>query len=108
MSSYKRGDVVMVHFPFAENPRISKPRPAIILEDEDDPKFILIQCTSTNRSDKLLGIWVISSSKEGKIMGLPLDTFINLDHIIELPKWSIIRKIGDCPFMELIDEKLAG
>lgn len=96
----------MVFFPFAEDPDTVKGRPAIVLEDEDDPKFILIQCTSTNRSDKLNGIWVISSSKEGRIMGIPKDTFINLAHIISLPKWSIIRKIGTCPFMDLIDEKL--
>jgi len=106
MSPYKRGDVVMLHFPFKEDPTKTKFRPAVVLEDEDDPIFALIQCTSTNRSDKLKGLWVIKDSPEGRIMGILKDTFINVSNVVRLNRYAIYRKIGVCPLMDEIDELL--
>lgn len=107
MSRYKKGDVVLVYFPYQdENGDMQvKKRPAVVLENLDDDN-ILIQCTSKNRSDKLPGIWVLKDSKEGRKMGILSDSFINVTNQISLKTIHIVRLIGYCPFMEKIDELL--
>lgn len=107
MSAYKRGDVVLVYYPWEENgQQCIKQRPGVVLEECADKKSLIIKCTSTNRSDKLQGIWVLASSKEGIEMGLLTDTFINLTEQMELSIHHIAKLIGHCPYIDKIDEML--
>lgn len=102
MAAYEIGDVVLVHFPFREDPQQTKPRPAIIIDKDGVPTFVLVQITSTNRSDKLKGKWVPKDSKAGKSMGLLCDSFVNYENVVRLSSLYIIRKIGNCSFVEEI------
>ena len=106
MAKYSKGDVVFVHYPFWENGELkSKPRPAIIMEVAGSEHFI-IKCTSKNKSDKFKGVWILSSSPEGIKMGFKVNTFINLSETITLKGFAIIRKIGDCPILEKLEDML--
>jgi len=107
MSRFRRGDVVLVYYPWEENGvRQIKKRPGIVLEECADRKSLIIKCTHVNRSDKLLGIWVLCNSPEGKQMGFLTDTFINLTESLELSEQFIEKIIGTCPLMDKIDEIL--
>ena len=107
MSRYKRGDVVLVKYPWEEDGRIFfKKRPGVVLEELADRESLIIKCTHVNRSDKLLGIWVLANSKEGLEMGILENTFINLTEMLELKNSEIDRVIGYCPFIDRIDEML--
>ncbi|MGJ1196270.1 type II toxin-antitoxin system PemK/MazF family toxin [Sphingobacterium spiritivorum] len=100
--AYNIGDVVLVHFPYKEDPQKTKPRPAVIINKNSIPIFVLVQITSTNRSDKLKGKWIPKDSAYGKSMGLLCDSFVNYENIVKLNSMYIIRKIGDCPFTDEI------
>lgn len=107
MSQYSRGDVVFVHYPYRDfdGTLKTKPRPAVILDVSGNDHYV-IKCTTKNRSDKLKGVWVLSSSPEGVEMGFRENTFINLTETITLKGFAIIRKIGDCPILNQLEDLL--
>ncbi|GEM_PF-3465229 len=105
-SGYNLGDVVLVQFPFSDNPQKSKLRPAVIIEINDIPLFLLVQITGTNKTGKCEGRWVISTADDGQMMGLLKDSFLNYSNFVELPIEFIYRKIGVCPYIEEIKRYL--
>jgi hypothetical protein len=107
MSRYTRGDVVLVWYPWEEDGVIKvKKRPGVVLEECADRESLIIKCTHKNRSEKLLGIWVLADSDEGKEMGILENTFINLTEQLQLKNYEVVRIIGYCPFIDKIDEML--
>lgn len=106
MPRYAPGDVVLVYFPWeTEDGTLDyKKRPAVVRSFEGDSDRLLIQITSTNRSDKLPGIWVTKDSKEGEQMGILSDSFINVGTQRVISLRDIDRLIGFCPYMEEIEQ----
>lgn len=104
---YSIGDVVLVHYPYIDKNghRCTKVRPAVVLDLDGDDHYI-VQCTSKNRSDKLLGIWVLKESPEGIKMRISENTFINATETITLKPCFFIRKIGDCPFIDRLKDMI--
>lgn len=105
MPRYDVGAVVLVHFPYKDHDgHIQvKPRPGIIYRLDGDRERVIIQITTTNRSNELPGIWVPKDSDKGKKMGILKDSFINVGTQLCLKFEDIIRVIGYCPLMNEID-----
>lgn len=107
MGRYSEGDVVLVHFPYIDNEGINqcKVRPGVVTEQSDHNEYLMVQITSKNRSKTNRGIWVLKDSPEGNMMGILTDSFINLEQSIELKVRDIVRKIGNCPFLDEIQKQ---
>lgn len=105
-SGYNIGDVVLVHYPYKEDPSITKLRPAVIVDITETPILLFVQITSTNRSDTNDGRWIVSTSNAGKMMGLRKDSFLNYGNFLKLDFQFIYRKIGTCPYIDEIKRHL--
>ena len=75
----------------------------MVLSDLSNGIFKLAQITSTDRRDKLIGLWITKNSSEGKQMGLLTDSFINLSNTVNVKKFVIVKYIGSCPLMDEIE-----
>lgn len=101
-----RGDIVLVPFPFREKDGRSKPRPALIIREDCADEYYLCEITTTNRSDKLKGKWIIANSAEGMQIGINEDSFINYENRTLLNKKFVFKKIGTYPFMDELEKYL--
>ncbi|NOZ34438.1 MAG: type II toxin-antitoxin system PemK/MazF family toxin [Chlorobi bacterium] len=102
--TFQKGEVILVLFPFSEKNAV-KLRPALVLNVSG--KLITVaQITSTNRSDKLRGIWVEKESHLGRAMKILQDSFINLENIIDITESYINRKLGKFSEFERIEKLL--
>lgn len=101
MPAYKRGDVLLVYYPFSDDPSTTKLRPAILLEDAVDDHFVM-KCTKTDTSKYGKCIFIAENSKEYNQMGLWEPTYISTSETVTLEKCFIDSWLGHCP-EELID-----
>ena len=85
MSFYQPGEVIRAYFPFDE-PTGGKPRPVLILDIESDQLYKCCMITSTDRTGKCKGEWILKDSTLGKALGLDRNSFINLDNIKLIPR----------------------
>jgi hypothetical protein len=106
MPTYKKGDVLLVHFPFSEDPNVTKPRPAVLLDDVYDEDHIVIKCTKTDWTDRKRCICIDQNTQEYKMMGLKEKTYIVVNDEVCLTKYDVIRFLGICPqhIMDQIEE----
>jgi len=107
MSSYRRGDVVVVPFTYtdSEGELVLKKRPGVILKEGPKLIFAIIQITKTNRTDGSTGMMVKRNSQRGMYMGLHFDSFINLGVIKRFHEKEILKIIGtlDVDGMDQLD-----
>jgi hypothetical protein len=99
MPVYHKGDVVIVRFPFSENPSQDKIRPGIILADcslSPAEKYPVCKITSVKPNSAYHPHYreVSINSVEGREMGLRQDSFIVCDAIELLESFLILKKIG--------------
>ncbi|WP_131535508.1 type II toxin-antitoxin system PemK/MazF family toxin [Pedobacter nototheniae] len=107
MPAYKRGDVLLVYFPYQDDPDQSKKRPAVLLEDAIDD-HIVVKCTKTDKSQYGPCIFIEKDSEEYNEMGLWEPTYISIAETAELTKWDIYSYLGECPesLMDKIEKLL--
>jgi mRNA-degrading endonuclease toxin of MazEF toxin-antitoxin module len=109
MSRYQRGDVVRAPLPYMDEDGIwrVKFRPFIVIDVDGINDNITVSCTGqTHQSKKFTGISVLLDSEEGRKMGIDRDSFIYCNTTVVFANKDIIRKIGTCPLMKEICEKL--
>lgn len=103
MAKYKAGDVILIEFRFAQDPALSKRRPAVILahlSDEPDITYQICAITSKNHTDRFKGIWVKCETVKGRQMGISTDSFIQIESLDVVKEVDIQKVLGECPFME--------
>jgi mRNA interferase MazF len=102
---FKRGDVVLIRFPYADLVRWGK-RPALVIQDESVVSelghYVLAQVTSTQREGPTR-VTVTKDSPAGVAMGLLMDSTVLLDVIQTTEAALIERRIGSCPKMGQVD-----
>lgn len=104
MSDFEPGDILLVRFPFQEDPTILKTRPALLLS-VDNGIYTVCRITTKDRSGKNRGEFIHSDTMVGKELGLDFDSFIDLDTIRHLKRSLIIRSIGEYrEFNELLSK----
>jgi mRNA-degrading endonuclease toxin of MazEF toxin-antitoxin module len=108
MTPYKRGDVVLVAFPYADLQRWGQ-RPALIVQDENVQTelghFVLAQITTTHRGGRTR-VQIARDSAEGQTMHLLHDSVIVIDMLQSVERDLIQKRIGSCPCMEQVDQAL--
>ena len=95
-SKLRRGDVVLVPFPFADLSG-RKLRPAVVISaDPQGPEVILAFITSvmTNRSLRGAEVELVRGNAEFHITGLKVDSLIRLDKIVTLATAVVSRRLG--------------
>jgi mRNA-degrading endonuclease toxin of MazEF toxin-antitoxin module len=98
--NYKKGDIVVVKFPFVlRNGReVQKGRPALVIVDDKVKRrysdIILSAITSQIPYEIMELEILIDSSKE---TGLIKQSLLRLDFIMTIPEYLVSRKIGRLP-----------
>jgi hypothetical protein len=104
MRKLYRGEVIRVHAP-DKNGGLKERHVIVHKEAKKDDEVISIYCTGENNGDDLNNIFVEFQSEDGTKMGLTKDTYVRTTTIIKIPAISVVRPVGKCPFMHLIDKK---
>jgi mRNA interferase MazF len=90
LTTFKKGDVVVVDFPFS-NLKESKRRPALIISNVRNETYIMCQITSKFSVDE----YAVLISKEDFAFGnLELESFVRINVIFTVDNDLIFRKIG--------------
>lgn len=90
-SAIKRGDVVVVRFPFSDLSS-HKNRPSLVLAEAEFGNFILCQITSNPYGSKRAVTLPSSAFKNGQ---LPLKSYIRPDKLFTTDPQIIQKKIGE-------------
>jgi len=101
MPEFSPGDIVVVNYPYREDPTRYSRRPGMIISRHDASHYYISQITRTNRTGEIKGEWVDSKSVEYTAMRLDCPSFINLENILSVPESMIIHgPIGKYPDVE--------
>jgi len=105
MADFQPGDIIIVKFPYKEDPTQFKDRPAMVMSKTDQNLYTIAKITTKDRTRELKGEWIDERSPEFKMMGIDQPSFIRLEDFIKVPKSLIKGKpIGKYPdFTKLIE-----
>lgn len=98
----KKGDIVIVPFPFTDLTG-TKLRPAVILIDSDQDVVVAFITSKVNRKTES-AIRIRSS----EVNGLKIDSFLRLDKITTLGKEIVVGRLGNLTEKEIreVDTRL--
>lgn len=109
--SVRRGDVVVVNWPFTGGG--SKARPAVIVQNDKDnarmTNTIVVMFTSvTRRSGEPTQLLIEVSTPDGKLTGLHRDSVVNCSNLLTIEQSSVISTIGrmSATLIALVDDCL--
>ena len=109
MTTYKRGEVVHVKFPYSDLVSYKK-RPAIVVQDETVAtglsQRVVIQITSNLARTGDTRVLVRKDSPDGQTMGVLSDSVIVADHLATVLPREIDKVIGRCTCMPEVDVAL--
>lgn len=110
---YRKGDVVLVAFPFTTDEGLTqtKRRPAVIISNDynnarlDDVLLVPLTSNVTRATREPTQVVVEMNSPEGRSGGIRLDSVIDCTVIATIPKTLLVNKIGVFPneVMEHVD-----
>lgn len=111
MTSYKRGDVVLVLFPNSDL-RTFKKRPALIIQADNLqtrlPQVIVALITSNmTRGGHESRVEILLDSAEGKQSGLQNDSIVAADNLATIQEKFIDKVVGSLPEMTADESALA-
>lgn len=97
----RRGDVVIVDWPFASGAG-RKPRPALVVQNDRDNQrlvnSILAMVTSvTHRATEPTQLLIELNTPEGKQSGLRQDSVVNCAHLLTVEHTRLLHVIGALP-----------
>jgi len=109
--SYKRGDLVVVKFPFIlkEESERQKGRPALVIANDKFKKRyndVILAAITSHIPTTIMEAEIILES--GDLTGLLKRSLLRLDFIMTIPEELISRKIGDLPenLMSEVEKRL--
>lgn len=103
MTPYKRGDVVLVAFPFTDL-TTTKMRPAVVVSsDKLNRKFndVIVIAVTSQIHKKLSDEEFPLSTEDQKSAGLPKPSIIKLGKLVTLDQRLIRKKLGHLPILTL-------
>jgi len=101
MASYKKGNVVLVPFPFIALGQVQqKLRPALVISIKDIPRRhsdIILSAITSKVKEPLFETEVLVDPREKgfPVTGLAVRSVIKLEMLMTLPEKFVIRKIGE-------------
>jgi len=109
MTVYKRGDVILVKFPYSDLVRYKK-RPALVVQDETVDtglsQRVVVQITSNLERTGETRVLVKKDTPEGRAMGILSDSVIVADHLATVLPREIDKVIGRCNCMPEVEAAL--
>ncbi|MGO9580011.1 MAG: type II toxin-antitoxin system PemK/MazF family toxin [Desulfobaccales bacterium] len=109
MTTYKRGDVILVKFPYSDLVRYKK-RPALVVQDETVEtglsQRVVVQITSNLDRTGDTRVPVRQNSPDGQAMGILSDSVIVADHLATVLPREIDKVIGRCTCMPEVETAL--
>ncbi len=109
MTIYRRGEVILVRFPYSDLVRYKK-RPALVVQDENVEtglsQRVVVQITSNLERTGDTRVLVKKASPAGQAMGILSDSVIVADHLVTVLPREIDKVIGLCTCMPEVDEAL--
>ncbi|MGO9177228.1 MAG: type II toxin-antitoxin system PemK/MazF family toxin [Desulfobaccales bacterium] len=109
MTPFKRGDVVLVKFPYSDLVRYKK-RPALVVQDEAVEtglsQRVVVQITSNLERTGVTRVLVSKDSPAGQAMGILSDSIIVADHLATVLPREIDKVIGRCNCMPEVETAL--
>lgn len=104
-----RGGVYLVEFPNIDF-RTWKPRPALLVQDPNVrgpyPELLVAAITSSIETAGPTRPLFRMASPAGRAMGLRTDSVIALDNLATVPESRLMRQLGSCPDLTVINEIL--
>ena len=103
MIEVRRGDLILIAFPFiAQGTMRRKRRPAVVVQADRYNRrraaVIIAAITSTRTHEDLpCKVTVRKDSPEGRATGLRLDSTVDCQTIATVPKEEIVRRLGAFP-----------
>lgn len=100
MVEFRRGDVVLVSFPFVRTGSVErKRRPAVVVQADKYNRrraaVVLAAITSARAHHELpCKIFVPRHSSEGRRVGLKTDSTIDCQTLVTIPKDQVVRRLG--------------
>jgi mRNA interferase MazF len=109
MTTYKRGDVILVKFPYSDLVRYKK-RPALVVQDETVvtglSQRVVVQITSNLGRTGDTRVPVKKDSPDGQAMGILSDSVIVADHLPTVLPREIDKVISRCTCMPEVETAL--
>lgn len=110
----RRGDVVVVPFPYVTDFRKAKTRPALVIQNDIGNRFgstVIVALISASVPERRypMHYQITSPSPAATAAGLKRTSVVKLETIVTLPKRAILRRLGSLPKHALreADEALA-
>lgn len=99
---FRRGDVVLIAFPFIQDFTRSKARPAVVIQNDVGNTYgdnlILAAITSqVPEQDYPVHYRVYAGSPIAKEAGLDKDSIVKAETIVTIPKAQVIERLGRFP-----------
>lgn len=96
---FRRGDVVLVDFPYVTEPGVSKLRPAVIVQNDTgnrfSPNLIVIPVSSRlPQRPYPTNVVLRHGSPEAQGTGLDRDSTVQAEVILTIPKTSVEHHLG--------------
>lgn len=97
MTSMRRGDIVLLPFPYVQNYKKGKTRPALVIQNnianQVSPNLIVALVSSTLPPKQYPMHYHIDCSVEEQ-SGLATDSIVKLEIIVTIPRAAVIKKLG--------------
>ncbi len=98
----RRGDVVLVPFPYVTDFRKAKTRPALVIQNDIGNRFgstVIVALISSSVPPKRYPMHypIAYPSPVAKAAGLKTASVIKMETIVTLPKRAILRRLGSLP-----------
>lgn len=98
----RRGDVVLVPFPYVTDFKKAKTRPALVVQNDTGNRFgstVIVALISSSVPDKRYPMHypIPYPSAVAKAAGLQKASVVKMETIVTLPKRAILRRLGALP-----------
>jgi mRNA interferase MazF len=92
--SFRRGDVVLIPFPFITDFSHSKPRPALVIQNDVGNRFspnLIVAAISSRVLDR---VYPTNHHLRAGTAGLDRDSVVLASVILTIPKSSVLKRLG--------------
>lgn len=110
----RRGDVVLVPFPYVTDFKKAKTRPALVIQNDIGNRFgntVIVALISSSVPERRYPMHyaITAPSSIAKATGLRTTSVVKMETIVTLPKRAILRRLGSLPRQAIreADEALA-
>jgi mRNA interferase MazF len=98
----RRGDVVLVPFPYVTDFRKAKTRPALVIQNDIGNRYgstVIVALISSSVPEKRypMHYQILSPSLIAKAAGLKTPSVVKMETIVTLPRRAILRRLGSFP-----------